>query len=286
MGRYVKLQLAVLQTAGAPGDVEKNLHELRATAHAAVADGAHLLITPELFLTGYDIGPLVHELARTELTAAAAEIAREEGIALIVGLPLFENGHHYNAAVFIDDTGEVTSTYRKTHLFSELDHTYFTAGNDLVSIVEFRGVRIATLICYDVEFPEPARAAAIAGAHLIAVPTAQMAPFEFVAEEVVRTRAWENQVYVAYANHDGHELTLSYVGRSRIVDPFAKVLDSVEHGTRMLRATIDTEVVDEARHANPYLADRRADLYEASRVSSAPVFGRVLDRTGATQPNR
>ena len=286
MGRYVKLQLAVLQTAGAPGDVEKNLHELRATAHAAVTDGAHLLITPELFLTGYDIGPLVHELARTELTAAAAEIAREEGIALIVGLPLFENGHHYNAAVFIDDTGEVTSTYRKTHLFSELDHTYFTAGNDLVSIVEFRGVRIATLICYDVEFPEPARAAAIAGAHLIAVPTAQMPPFEFVAEEVVRTRAWENQVYVAYANHDGHELTLSYVGRSRIVDPFAKVLDSVEHGTRMLRATIDTEVVDEARHANPYLADRRTDLYEASRVSSAPVFGRVLDRTGATQPNR
>lgn len=258
----MKLQIAVLQTAGTPGDVEKNLAELRAAARSAAANGTDLLITPELFLTGYDIGPLVHDLARTDLTRAAAEIAREERIALIVGLPLFEDEQHYNSAVFIDDTGEVKSTYRKTHLFSELDRTYFSAGDELVSIVEYRGVRIATLICYDVEFPEPARAAALAGAHLIAVPTAQMAPFEFVAEQVVRARAWENQVYVAYANHDGHELTLSYVGRSRIVDPFAKVLDSIEHGTRTLTATIDTEIVDKARRANPYLDDRRSDLYE------------------------
>ena len=257
----MKLRIAVLQTAGAPGDVERNLAELRSAARAAVADGVDLLITPELFLTGYDIGPLVHELGRMDLTAAAACIAGEERIALIVGLPLFEAGRYYNAAVFIDETGEVRSTYRKTHLFSELDRTYFSAGSELVSIVEFRGVRIATLICYDVEFPEAVRAAAIAGAHLIAVPTAQMVPFEFIAEQVVRTRAWENQVYVAYANHDGHELTLSYVGRSRIVDPFATVLDSVEHGTRTLTATIDTEVVGEARRANPYLDDRRSDLY-------------------------
>ena len=277
----MKLQIAVLQTAGVPGDVEKNLAELRATARAAVADGADLLITPELFLTGYNIGPLVHELGRTDLTAAAAEVAREERIALIVGLPLFEDGHHYNVAVFIDETGEVKNTYRKTHLFGELDHTYFTAGNDLVSMVEFRGVRIATLICYDVEFPEPVRAAALAGAHLIAVPTAQMAPFEFIAEQVVRARAWENQVYVAYANHDGHELTLSYVGRSRIVDPFAQVLDSVEHGTRTLTATIDTEIVDEARRANPYLDDRRSDLYETPQVSPAPAS--AVDRDSTQQ---
>lgn len=284
----MELQIAVLQTAGAPGDVGKNLAELRATARAAATEGADLLITPELFLTGYDIGPLVHELARTDLIGAAAKVAREEQTALLVGLPLFEDGLYYNAAVFIDETGEVTSIYRKTHLFSELDHTYFTAGNELVSIVEFRGVRIATLICYDVEFPEPVRAAAIAGAHLIAVPTAQMAPFEFIAEQVVRTRAWENQVYLAYANHDGQELTLSYVGRSRIVDPFAKVLDSVEHGTRTLVATIDTEIVDQARRANPYLDDRRSDLYETPHMSANPAsaLDRAMDRTIATPPNR
>lgn len=284
----MKIQIAVLQTPGVPGDVQRNLAELRATARAAVLDGAELLITPELFLTGYDIGPLVHELGRADLISAAAEVARTERIALIVGLPLFEDGQYFNAAVFIDETGEVRNTYRKTHLFGELDHTYFTAGNELVSIVEFRGVRIATLICYDVEFPEAVRAAALAGAHLIAVPTAQMAPFEFVAEQVVRARAWENQVYVAYANHDGQELTLSYVGRSRIVDPFATVLDSVEHGTCTLTATIDTDTVDEAQRANPYLDDRRSDLYESPQVSTASTndLGHVIDSSVATPSNR
>ncbi len=281
----MKLHIAALQTAGTAGDVDKNLAELRAAARSAASDGAELLITPELFLTGYDIGPLVHDLARLDLTRAAAQIAREERIALIVGLPLFEDGRHYNVAVFIDESGQVLSTYRKSHLFSELDRTYFSAGNDLVSIVEFRGVRIATLICYDVEFPEAVRAAALAGAHLIAVPTAQMEPFEFVAEQVVRARAWENQVYVAYVNHDGHERTLSYVGRSRIIDPFARVIDSIEHGTRVLSAIIDTEVVDDARAANPYLHDRRSDLYgtPSAAETSASVAPRAQDHPAAAR---
>ena len=287
----MKLQIAALQTAGTPGDVDKNLVELREAARSAASDGSELLITPELFLTGYDIGPLVHDLARLDLTRAAAEIAREEKIALIVGLPLFEDERHYNVAVFIDESGRVESTYRKTHLFSELDRTYFSAGDDLVSIVDFHGVRIATLICYDVEFPEAVRAAALAGAHLIAVPTAQMVPFEFIAEQVVRARAWENQLYVAYVNHDGHERTLSYVGRSRIIDPFARVLDSIEHGTRILTATVDTDLVDDARTANPYLYDRRSDLYGTPQASAALASAtatfeapRAMHRTMAAPP--
>ena len=117
------------------------------------------------------------------------------------------------------------------------------------------------MICYDVEFPETVRAAALAGAHLIAVPTAQMEPFAFVAEHLVRVRAWENQVYVAYVDHDGSEDDLTYVGRSSIVAPDATVLDSVEHGSRLIYATIDPNLVDLQQKANPYLGDRRAPLY-------------------------
>lgn len=68
----------------------------------------------------------------------------------------------------------------------------------------------------------------MAGAHLVAVPTAaQMEPFAFIADAVIRTRAWENQVYVAYINHDGAEAETVYVGRS-IVAPDASVLDRIE----------------------------------------------------------
>lgn len=196
------------------------------------------------------------------------KIAREEGIAIVAGLPEYEAGHFFNSAVFIDDSGAELGRYRKTHLFGSLDRSTFTAGEQLVSTIDFHGVRIAMLICYDVEFPETARAAAVAGAHLIIVPTAQMVPFSFIAEQVVRSRAWENQLYVAYINHAGAEHDLFYVGRSSIIDPFADVLDSAGEDTRMISALIDTDVVDRARATNPYLTDLRPDLYR--RPADAP----------------
>jgi predicted amidohydrolase len=149
----------------------------------------------------------------------------------------------------------------QTWLRRRLVRRQFIAGDAPFGLVDFRDVRIATMICYDVEFPETVRAAALAGAHLVAVPTAQMEPFSFVAEQVVRTRAWENQVYVAYINHDGNEEDLAYVGRSSIVGPDATVLDSVEHGTRLIYAEIDPHLVQAQRQENPYLGDRRAPLY-------------------------
>jgi predicted amidohydrolase len=88
-----------------------------------------------------------------------------------------------------------------------------------------------------------------------------MTPFAFVAEHLVRTRAWENQVYLAYINHDGSEGSLTYVGRSSIVAPDGSVLDSIEHGTGLIYADVEPAVVARQRAANPYLTDRRAALY-------------------------
>ncbi|HPX35620.1 MAG TPA: carbon-nitrogen hydrolase family protein [Mycobacterium sp.] len=256
------LRIAGLQTAGRPGDVEANLAELERAAATAAGRGAGLLITPELFLTGYDVGDALYSLAAQPLLERACTIAREHDIALIVGLPeVAPAGRLYNSAVFIDHTGEVLARYRKTHLFAELDRRYFDAGDDAVCVVDYRGIRVAMMICYDVEFPENVRRAALAGAHLVAVPTAQMEPFAFIAESVIRTRAWENQVYVAYINHDGAEAETVYVGRSSIVAPDASVLDRIEHGDGLIYADVDAGVVAEAQRLNPYLSDRRPDLY-------------------------
>ena len=282
----MKLSIVGLQTVGTPGDVAANLRELREAARLAKEQGGELLITPELFVTGYNIGDRVFELAQDDLLTAVREIARDEAIALRVGLPehvpasgtddrVSDNAstqtstataaatpeRFYNCAVFIDETGEVLANYRKTHLYGSLDRYSFTPGGELVCTVDYRGVRLALMICYDVEFAEVVRAAALAGAHAVLVPTAQMSPFHYVAEQVVRVRAWENQVYVAYINHDGAEGDLDYVGRSSIVDPYATVLDSIEHGTGLISSIIDTDVVERAQQENPYLIDRRPTLY-------------------------
>jgi predicted amidohydrolase len=256
------LRIAGLQTAGHPGDVEANLAELERAATTATGRGAELLITPELFLTGYDVGDLLYALAAQPLLDRACAIAREHALALVVGLPeVAPSGRLYNSAVFIDPTGAVLGRHRKTHLFAELDRTYFDAGDEAVSVVDYRGIRVAMMICYDVEFPENVRLAALAGAHLVAVPTAQMQPFAFVADCVIRTRAWENQVYIAYLNHDGAEADTVYVGRSSIVAPDASVLDRLERGDGLIYADIDADVVTASQRMNPYLSDRRPELY-------------------------
>jgi predicted amidohydrolase len=258
----VPVRIAALQTAGHPADVDANVAELDSAAASASAGGASLLITPELFLTGYDIGDAVRRLARADLLGPCRDIAVTHGTALVVGYPeLAPDGALYNSAAFVDASGEVLEVHCKTHLFGDLDRRYFAEGSQAVSVVDHHDLRIAMMICYDVEFPESARMAALAGAHLIAVPTAQMQPFEFVADTLVRARAWENQVYVAYVNHDGVEGGTTYVGRSSIVGPDGSVLDRREAGTGLLWADVDPERVRQGQQANPYLADLRPSLY-------------------------
>ncbi|WP_380171862.1 carbon-nitrogen hydrolase family protein [Kineococcus sp. DHX-1] len=255
------MRIAGLQHAGTPGDVDANLAVLDEAAGRAVADGCGLLITPEMFLTGYNVGPLVQELAREPLTERVADVAARHGVALAVGLPLPAATGVNNSVVLVDGRGHHLARYDKTHLFGDLDRALFVPGSEPVVTVDLEGVRIAFLICYDVEFPETVRAAALAGADLVVVPTAQMEPFAFVAEHLIRVRAWENQVHVAYVNHVGAEGDLRYVGRSSICAPSGDVLAvGGPADAALLVADVDPEVVRVARRENPYLDDLRPEF--------------------------
>jgi predicted amidohydrolase len=214
-------------------------------------------------VTGYNIGDQVAELAATDLVGAVRDVAARTGIAIVAGLPeRAPDGGVWNTALLVDATGAELTRYRKTHLFGDLDRSLFVAGSDPGGLVELQGVRVSLLICYDVEFPETVRAAAVAGADVVIVPTAQMEPYARIAEQLIWTRAWESQVYVAYINHTGAEGDLTYVGRSSIVAPTGEVLGALDATTTgLVMGTVDTEVVTASRAENPYHADLRHDLY-------------------------
>ncbi|SEQ95082.1 carbon-nitrogen hydrolase family protein [Microlunatus flavus] len=260
----MQLTIAGLQHPGTPGDVEANLATIAEAAAEARARGADVLVTPEMFVTGYNIGGQVAELAAGPLVERVAQLAADTGIALVAGLPeRLADGTVANTALFVDERGAEVTRYRKTHLFSDLDRTLFVEGTRRSEVVTYRGVRLALLVCYDVEFPEPVRAAAREGAHVVVVPTAQMEPFTFVAETLIGVRAWENQVYVAYVNRSGAEGDLRYVGRSSVAAPSGQVLDALAptEPVGLVLATVDTDVVEQAQRDNPYLDDLRLDLY-------------------------
>ena len=262
------LRVAIFQGPAEPGDVARNLGRLEQAAAAAAAGGARLLICPEMFLTGYNIGAeaalRLAEPANGPSLARAAAIARASGTALLFGYPERgeEGGAVYNAVRLIGRDGAALANHRKCHLFGGLDRGMFRAGSGLSAVVALDGVRVGLLICYDVEFPESVRLLALQGADLIAVPTALMEPFEVVARTLVPARAVENQVYVAYANRCGREGDLRYCGLSCVVGPDgADLARAGRDDEELVIADLDLDRLAAARALNTYLADRRPELY-------------------------
>ena len=257
------MKIAICQTAGSPGQVGKNLDSMRKAAAEAADGGAELLILPEMYLSGYNIGPDLKQLAEEPggpASRMASIIARETNIALLYGYPEKASDGVYNSALLINSSGEVQANCRKTHLYGTNEKQQFLLGDKLVN-TELCGINIGILVCYDVEFPEAVRCLTIAGADLIAVPTALMKPFCRITDIVIEARAYENQVYVAYANRCGSEGDMEYCGRSTVAGPDGGITAQAGIGPEMLFADINKAVIMEERKDNPVLSDRRPELY-------------------------
>jgi predicted amidohydrolase len=260
------MRIALYQCQSQPLDVEGNLARLQARAREAAQWDVELLVLPEMFLSGYNIGAgVARNLAQASDGANAeqvAQIARQSGLAILYGYPeLDEQGNVYNSVQLIDRTGTRLGNYRKTHLFGDADRAMFSAGEQAPAVFEFNGWKLGLLICYDLEFPENARRLAAAGAELILVPTANMVPYGFIAEVTVRSRAFENQCYVAYANYCGKEMEFEYCGLSSIAGADGQQIAKAGRDEALIVGTLDKATLASARTAFTYLNDRRPALY-------------------------
>ncbi|MFC8129818.1 carbon-nitrogen hydrolase family protein [Streptomyces sp. NPDC057302] len=260
------MRTALLQSSGRPGSVAANLKALDEAAARASAAGAGLLVAPEMYLTGYAIGDDVARLAEPAdgaSAAAIAETAARHGVAVAYGYPEREGEAVFNSVQLIGPDGVSLANYRKTHLFGCFERDSFTSGEQAVVQAELGGLRIGLMICYDVEFPENVRAHALAGTDLLLVPTAQMHPFQFVAESVVPVRAFENQMYVAYVNRVGKEGEFEFVGLSTLAGPDGVARTRAGREEQLVFADADPAFLAASREANPYLRDRRPGLYSS-----------------------
>ncbi|SOD88090.1 carbon-nitrogen hydrolase family protein [Streptomyces sp. Ag109_G2-15] len=258
------MRTALLQSSGRPGSIAENLKVLDEAAGRAAAGGAALLVAPEMFLTGYAIGDAVGRLAEPadgDSADAIAEIATRHGLAIAYGYPERDGETVHNSAQLISADGTRLANYRKTHLFGGFERDHFTAGEQPVVQAELNGLTVGLMICYDVEFPENVRAHALAGTDLLVVPTANMHPFEIVAESMLPVRAFENQMYVAYANRVGHEGEFEFFGLSTLAGPDGIARTRAGRGEELVFADADPAFLAASREANPYLKDRRPGLY-------------------------
>ncbi|MFF5158622.1 carbon-nitrogen hydrolase family protein [Streptomyces sp. NPDC000348] len=258
------MRTALLQSSGRPGSVAGNLKVLDEAAGRAAAAGAGLLVTSELFLTGYAIGDDIGRLAEPadgDAADAIAESAVRHGLAIAYGYPERDGERVFNSVQLVSADGTRLANHRKTHLFGCFERDHFTPGEQPVVQAELNGLTVGLMICYDVEFPENVRAHALAGTDLLLVPTAQMHPFQFVAEHMVPVRAFENQMYVAYVNRVGREGEFEFVGLSTLAGPDGVARTRAGRREELLLADADPVFLAASREANPYLADRRPGLY-------------------------
>lgn len=220
-------------------------------AIAAMQDPADLVVTPELFLSGYNRGEDVAASAEKPYgpsARAAAGIARRNGVALVLGYPEATPEGLYNSALCIDASGMTIGNYRKRHLVSEWERATFRRGQS-DCLVEVAGWKIGVLICWDIEFPEEVRALARAGAALVVAPTALRRQWSVVARSLMPARAFENHCFIAYANHAGREGEWDYLGESVILDPLGEPLVRAASGEEMISAALDPAAPETARQA-------------------------------------
>ncbi|MEV6151674.1 carbon-nitrogen hydrolase family protein [Nonomuraea sp. NPDC052129] len=254
-------RIALCQIPVSP-DPSANLKRVREAL--AKAEGADLAIFPEATLTRY--GSRITDLAEPldgPFVSGVAQAAREHGLAVIAGVFEPGSGRVHNTAVAIDAHGSVKAAYRKIHLFDSFGakESELVAPGAEPTVVELAGLRVGLITCYDVRFPELARALVDQGAELFAVIAAWgSGPLkEDHWTTLVRARALENTTWTAAVGQAPNPAESSDgfgVGRSMLVDPLGVVRADLGTNPGIQVVEVDPEVTAAARTALPCLEHR------------------------------
>jgi predicted amidohydrolase len=259
-----------------------NLDRVRTATVSAAAQGAQLAVFPEGTQVRFsaDLRAAAEPLDGPFCQGLAAA-ARSAGVAIVASL--FEpapGGRVYNTTVGYETDGSLAAVYRKIHLFDALGYreSDTVAPGDEPVIASLAGLRVGFMTCYDIRFPELARALAAAGAELLVVPAAWAAgPFK---EEhwvtLIRARAIENTIWVAAAGQvpdpaEPPTRAPTGIGRSLLVDPMGVVRLDLGVTADLGIGTVDTEQTASVRAVLPSLAGRRTDILPVGAVVTAPV---------------
>ena len=257
------INIAVFQNDSILTNKPAQMDALSNAARQASENSIDVLLCPELFMTGYYIKDQVKLLAESidgPFISQACQLAAAHNIMLVFGYPEKAGDNVYNAAVVINSNGEIIANFRKLHLPGEFENSSFKAGDSYTSF-DINGIKTSLLICYDSEYPEAVRKLALDDTQLLLVPTALSSPYPIVANKVIPSRAFENGIFIAYADFCGEDNDLAYAGLSCIVDPHGNDLARAGDKEEIIYAQINSDEIAKAQSALPYLRQRRPDLY-------------------------
>lgn len=256
------MRVALVQLVSAT-DSATNRADIRSQLAALNrADELDLVVLPEGSM--HDFGPADHDLSAIAepldgpFVQLLGEEARRLGATIVAGMFERTDGLPFNTLVVVGPDGALRETYRKIHLYDSFGYKEserLRAGDIRPVVLDIAGTAVGLMTCYDLRFPEHARALVDAGAEAIVIPAAWVAGDLKLDHwrTLLAARAIENTVYVLAAAQGGDR----YTGHSLAVDPWGSIVGEADSAPEIIRATLEPELVARAREINPSLANRR-----------------------------
>jgi predicted amidohydrolase len=257
---------------------EENVDRLLEAVAEAAGEGARLIVAPEMATTGYDyadreaVAPFVDTIPG-KTTDRFVQAAQQYGVYIVAGLPEVDpdTGLYYNSAFLVGPEGYI-GKYRKTHQW-ETEAQWAVWGDLGVPVFPSELGGIAVNICMDSLYFEPARLAALGGAHILVFPTNSGAQ----ALAALQARAEQNGLYIVAANRTNTEKRFHMIGASAVWSPDGTNVAEAEFipdeqadvdETTILYARIDPAKYDNA--GKKRLAQRRPELYRELMLYVSP----------------
>jgi N-carbamoylputrescine amidase len=272
------IEVAAIQCA--LGDSrEENVARVERLVRKAAADGAQIILPPELFEGPYFCR---HEQEKffdwsrpfegNETIARFSKIARELNVVLPISFFERAGQAHYNSLAMVDADGQVLGLYRKSHIPDGPGYEekfYFRPGDTGFKVWNTKHARVGVGICWDQWFPETARAMALMGAEILFYPTAiGSEPHD---PELDTRDPWQramighavsNVMPVVAANRIGTEEGQTFYGSSFIANPRGdKIAELGRDEEGIVRAKFDLDHIRRTRGAWGFFRDRRPELY-------------------------
>lgn len=253
------LKVAGIQMYSETKQVERNKMKAIELIKNAAKVGAKMICLPELWVTGYHLKkedlPLLAEFPDGETVTTFRHLAEQLNIVLIVPFLEVEKNkqyhHYFISAAIIDCDGSLRGIHRKSMLWGE-EKNLFTAGDKIYQVYKTLFGSIGILICYDIEFPEPARILALKGAELIFVPSVWSFQAEKRWDIQLPARALDNTVFIFGVNTYGNNAC----GKSKLIDPNGSILlEAPKDSEKILYQDIDFKQILKTRKKIPYLSE-------------------------------
>ena len=272
--------------------VEENINKADQMVRQAAAQGANIILLPELFERPYFCQERRYEyyayakpVMENDAVLHFMEVAKELHVVLPISFYEKDGNVLYNSIAIIDADGTMLGVYRKTHIPDDhyyQEKFYFTPGNTGFCVWNTAFGKIGVGICWDQWFPETARAMAVKGAALLLYPTAIGSEPILECDSMPHWRrcmqghAGSNLMPVMAANRIGEETvtpceenggqssSLVFYGSSFITDATGELVVSASRDKEeVLVATFDLDAIAADRLSWGIFRDRRPDWYDA-----------------------